>query len=865
MAGRTTRSAHRDLDTLFQVGIVGGLSDGQLLEWFANRREGAAEAAFEEVVRRHGPMVLGVCRRLLGDRHAADDAFQATFLVLALKAGSVRNRESLGPWLHGVAARVARRARQTDRGRKEVPLDAGELPAAATAEPAAAELRLVLDEELERLPEKYRRPVVLCYLEGQTQEEAARALGWTKGTISGRLARAKDLLRERLSRRGLAPTASVLAACLVPDAASAAVPAALAQPTIRAASAAGLAGMEAALGSGRAAALARGVIKGMSLGRLKAAVPALLLVVGATVVAAPRLLDPAPLVSPASRMPRRVAVALPSGERMRLGTTDRRHTAAVCDVAYALDGKRVVTAQVDGLIRLWDPTDASPARAFNLFGGVDSQDKALRAIAISPDGTVLAGVGFLFDPAGRRMIHGIWRWSLEEDRPLRTIEVDTLDLFCLAFSPEAASLATGDHEGKVQLWDVETGAELLSLDMGKGKVSSVVFSPDGMTLAASVLGQGVRLWDLGGGKDLGTLKAEPADQLSCPRFSPDDRLVAAGTAGGDVLFWDRAELRLRRRVACDVRGELSLAFSPDSRSLAVMGDRDRDLRLIDAETGRPRWSAPIGGGPQGDHLAFAPDGRTLVTVRGGALRYFDSATGRERQATIEGAPGSRERRPLQPGWPSTLLGRRRRYGSPVGPGDRKSGPGLRAGRTCRPDRDLPRRPSPGGGRGTGRPGNPRLGTRVRRADRAPCPGGSVRGPVADVHSRWEETRSLRPRRNPDDTRCRHGPRSVGRAGASRLLEGGCRREPGSRIVQPGRQSPGGLLDRQGPRSSTPGRAPSGSRARATRSPSPTTAGPWPRRRRGMPPRSSWPTVRRRSTSGGPTGSTSWTRIRDGGS
>src|SRR3954454_17766707 len=192
MAGRMTRSAHRDLDTLFQVGIVGGLSDGQLLEWFANRREGAAEAAFEEVVRRHGPMVLGVCRRLLGDDHAADDAFQATFLVLALKAGSVRNRESLGPWLHGVAARVARRARQTDRGRKEVPLDAGELPAAAMAEPAAAELRLVLDEELERLPEKYRRPVVLCYLEGQTQEEAARVLGWTKGTISGRLARAKD-------------------------------------------------------------------------------------------------------------------------------------------------------------------------------------------------------------------------------------------------------------------------------------------------------------------------------------------------------------------------------------------------------------------------------------------------------------------------------------------------------------------------------------------------------------------------------------------------------------------------------------------------------------------------------------------------
>jgi RNA polymerase sigma factor (sigma-70 family) len=279
MAGRMTRTAHRDMGTLFQVGTVGGLSDGQLLEWFATRGEGAGEAAFEEVVRRHGPMVLGVCRRVLGDRHAADDAFQATFLVLALKAGSVRKKDSLGPWLHGVAARVARRARQVDRGRKEVAFDlVDERPSTATAaaDPAAADLRLVLDEELERLPEKYRRPVVLCYLEGQSQEEAARALGWTKGTVSGRLARAKDLLRQRLTRRGLAPTASVLAACLAPEATSAAVPAALVQPTVRAAGAASLAGVEAALGSGRAAALARGAIRAMSLGRLKAAVPALL-------------------------------------------------------------------------------------------------------------------------------------------------------------------------------------------------------------------------------------------------------------------------------------------------------------------------------------------------------------------------------------------------------------------------------------------------------------------------------------------------------------------------------------------------------------------------------------------------------------
>lgn len=643
MAGRMTRSAHRDLDTLFQIGVVGGLSDGQLLERFAARREGAGEAAFEEVVRRHGPMVLGVCRRLLGDRPEADDAFQATFLVLALKADSVRKRESLGPWLHGVAARVARRARQVERGRKEVPLAPEDPPASDATEPAAAELRLILDEELGRLPEKYRRPVVLCYLEGQTQEEAAQSLGWTKGTVSGRLARAKDLLRERLTRRGLAPTASVLAACLVPETASAAVPAALVRPTIRAASAAGLAGMGSALGSGRVMELARGAIRAMSLGRLKSTVPALLLALGAAAVAAPRLLEPAP----AGRAPRVSAIArdegravmVTSGERMRLGTTDRRHTASVCDVAYASDGRAVVTAQVDGIIRIWDPSDGGLVRTFDIFGGVASRDKALRAVAFSPDGTLLAGVGFVFDPGSRRMIHGIWRWNLEDDLPLRTFEVDTLDLFCLAFSPEGASLATGDYEGKVQLWDVVTGAELASLDLGRDRVTAIAFSPDGMTLAASVLNLGVRLWDLGGGKDLGMLSGKPVDRVSCPRFSSDGRSLAAVTADGAALIWDRADLSLRRRIESEGEGILSLTFAPDGRSLAVVGVQDGDLRLIDAETGRRRWAKTIARGAHGGSVAFAQDGRTVVTTRGGVLRFFDSDTGTEQYATAEAHQG----------------------------------------------------------------------------------------------------------------------------------------------------------------------------------------------------------------------------------
>ena len=214
----------RDLDALFHVGVVSGMSDGQLLERFVARGQDGGQVAFEEVVRRHGSMVLGVCQRALGDAHAAEDAFQATFLVLALKARSVRKQDSLGPWLHGVAARVARRAVYLSRRRKETTLPTDDLAGTSRIDHESVELRSILDEELDRLPEKYRRPMVLCYLEGQTQDEAARVLGWTKGTVSGRLARAKELLRSRLTRRGLASTAAVLGAYLAPEAVSAAVP-----------------------------------------------------------------------------------------------------------------------------------------------------------------------------------------------------------------------------------------------------------------------------------------------------------------------------------------------------------------------------------------------------------------------------------------------------------------------------------------------------------------------------------------------------------------------------------------------------------------------------------------------------------------
>ena len=224
MADRRVETALRDIDALFRLGVVSEMSDGQLLERFAAQTGSDSEFAFEAIVRRHGPMVLGVCRRVLGDDHAAEDAFQATFMVLALRPRAIRKPESSGPWLHGVATRIARRALVLRRRRKEEPIASWDRVARSADGQALVDLQTVIDDELSRLPDKYRRPVVLCYLEGQTQDEAARTLGWTKGTVSGRLARAKDLLRHRLTRRGLAPSVGLFAAALTPETASAAVP-----------------------------------------------------------------------------------------------------------------------------------------------------------------------------------------------------------------------------------------------------------------------------------------------------------------------------------------------------------------------------------------------------------------------------------------------------------------------------------------------------------------------------------------------------------------------------------------------------------------------------------------------------------------
>jgi RNA polymerase sigma factor (sigma-70 family) len=235
------------------LGQGGAATDRQLLDSFLDRRDGAAFAA---LVRRHGPMVLGVCRRVLANGHDAEDAFQAVFLVLVRKAGSLRGQTTLGNWLYGVAYRTALKARASAWKRQARERQVTDMPAPTTTEEVWLDVRPVLDEELSRLPDRYREAIVLCDVEGRTRREAARQLGVPEGTLSGRLTTARRLLAGRLTRRGVTLSVGALAAVL-PQAAEGGIPASLVCSTVTAAT--------GASAPAHVAALTEGVLRSMLL------------------------------------------------------------------------------------------------------------------------------------------------------------------------------------------------------------------------------------------------------------------------------------------------------------------------------------------------------------------------------------------------------------------------------------------------------------------------------------------------------------------------------------------------------------------------------------------------------------------------
>jgi RNA polymerase sigma factor (sigma-70 family) len=339
-------------------------TDRQLLHQFATEQEGAA---FELLVERHGPAVLDLCRRILRHEHDAEDVFQATFLALARKASSIRKPESLGCWLYGVASRLAFKVRASRKRaiiiRQTVTPRTGE------------EICAALDEELNRLPGRYQAPIILCYLEGKTREEAARQPGWSLGTLKLRLSQGREILRQRLMRRGLTLTAVLTAVGLSRKT----VPAALVISTARTA-------LQFVTGSavGVAAQLAEGVLQGMVLERLTYAATLLLAVgfagAGAGLIAnhawtanQPERRQPAsggartqkPL-APAEARTDRYGDPLPPGALARWGTRRFQHPfldgLGIRSVAFSPDGKILATGSWDHTIRLWNRASGQELR-----------------------------------------------------------------------------------------------------------------------------------------------------------------------------------------------------------------------------------------------------------------------------------------------------------------------------------------------------------------------------------------------------------------------------------------------------------------------------------------------------------------------
>ncbi len=587
-----------------------GMSDGQLLGCFVAERD---EAAFEALVRRHGPMVLGVCRRVLRHEADAEDAFQATFLVLARKAAAVGRRELLGNWLYGVAHRTALDARAAAARRRAWERQVSPMPepeAKGGAE-AGPDLRPLLDEELSRLPDKYRVPVVLCDLEGRTRRDVARQLGVPVGTLSGRLTTARRALARRLARRGLAPSGAALMAALSPGTASAGVP-----PPLVAAAVAAATAQAAGAVSARIDALAEGVLKAMLVKKLKI-VSTLLLAAGVIVGAA--LLAHQPIAAqPADEAARKKTgpAALNVGKPRVLNLADRGRR-----VVWAPDGKTLaVITKVEKFILMFKvDSRGSAVELWDVEKGrrratlAESKEPGLSFadVAFSPDGKLIAAPAteVVRKPDSIEIRAVVKLWDARTLELQKTLGRDP-QLACLALSPNGKWVAAGSPARKVvHLWSTSTGKQERALTTDGAQPWVVAFAPDGKSLAAAGSGA-VSVWEVGTGKLKHAL--DTGKYVNAVAFAPDGRLLAAGTSAESVRVWDVVKGEEVVTLQDSGDAQRTVAFSPDGKTVAA-GSYDGRVRLWDARTGELLASLK-GHGAEVYSVAFSPDGRTLAST-----------------------------------------------------------------------------------------------------------------------------------------------------------------------------------------------------------------------------------------------------------
>jgi RNA polymerase sigma factor (sigma-70 family) len=542
-------------------------TDADLLKRFADGRD---ENAFTLLMDRHGPMVLGVARRVTGDFQIAEDVFQATFLALARQARGIRRPAAVAAWLHRTAHRIALtavRARgRRDRAESAAPVRPGGDP---LAELSGRELVIVLDKELRRLPARLRQPLVLCCLEGRSADEAARLLGWSAGSLRGRLARGRSLLRARLSRRGL--TFAIGAGTSLLLARPEVLPGALRSHTLAAV-------FDRGRPSAGAAALA-GVGPRMATARIHGFIVTVFGIAGLAAIAAVSSPPAGPKAPPREDPPpaeTRADSPLPPGATARLG---------------------------------WDPLRAGNARA-----------------ALTPDGkrviALTAGaVIHVFDAATGKLI---------ERRPLgdrRDVFPETW-FYSLSADGSTAAAVENSPSGRFTVWDVATGRQLLRL----GHTQAHALSADGRMLAADAQDDrnrwSFRVYDLttGKGRDLGAGGA-----ASYLWLTPDGkRLLASMRGDGDVeslVCYDVAE---GRRIWTARPSGTASTFTPDGRLVFLAKpDTKQSIRVLDMETGKPVESFKLPTFPTAGPPAAAGDRLLLLPLNSGEVAVWDYRAGKE--------------------------------------------------------------------------------------------------------------------------------------------------------------------------------------------------------------------------------------------
>jgi RNA polymerase sigma factor (sigma-70 family) len=636
MARRQAGSLLHYLNQLLGPAAGSADSDARLLQRFAARRD---EAAFAELVRRHGGLVWNVCRRLLGHDQDAEDAFQATFVVLASKAASIRERKSLASWLYGVAARTAWNARKSAQRRRCREQHAEERSCESPVSAASLrELQTILNEEVRRLPEKYQAPFVLCCLEGKGRAEAARELGWKEGTVSSRLAQARERLQKRLARRGVALSAALCAASLSVDAAAASFPVALNTAAVR---------IAAGTVSDQAMMLAKGVLKSMMLARLKTGVT-LLLILGSLAAGGATALQQIE-TKKAPQAPREAASKLaeqhrahtdihgdplPPGAVARLGTTRFRAGAGIYALAISPDGETIVSISNEWVLRVWDAASGKQIREWR------NQRNDTQVLTLSPDGKTLAVGQALYELESGRLIGEMIPTNIHDNAGTVT---------SVAFSPDGKLLATGHQLNKAYVWDVASRKQLQKLEVrGNSRVNGIAFSPDGKTVATGVDldERALRLWDVATGRERYGLRGhctnDDRGNVKALAFSPDGKMLAT-SGGGDntIRFWDAATGREARQIRCGKSSSSgnpgSLIFSPDGKQLVsngwswVTGSMVCTVRVWDVASGREQHQ--LTHGPNIFGVAFSPDGKWIAT--GGwdnSISLWDANTGKLRDS-----------------------------------------------------------------------------------------------------------------------------------------------------------------------------------------------------------------------------------------